>query len=135
MTRLYKKNDPANNAYLISNGEISVGLGSGIKVNFPGDDIIVGTLEFFLESVIGEKVPRLFDLNISPDNCAKEISFQTVTEMMTQFKFGCNTNIFIARLIEHFTASLIQKSQNPIRVFKKIPTSSRSLCKNRRSSF
>lgn len=119
MHKLYKKNDLSNTAFIITGGKISVSFGSGDKFEFPGDNIIIGTVEHFLEQSLKESVPRIFDLSISNlENC-KQIPFETVDQMMMQYKFGTNSNIFLSRLIEFYTAKLIEKSKTPLGFLRK----------------
>lgn len=73
-----------------------------------------GRLNIFLESPSQGKDPRLFDLALSSDGEFEQISFETVAEMMQQYKFGTNTNIFLARLIEYATNTLVARSKTPL---------------------
>ena len=114
MTKLYSRNDDSNSAFLVTKGELAVEFSDKNKATFPADNIIVGTIEYFLESVSKEKIPRIFSLSLSADGEATQISLETVEEMMGQFKFGSNTNIFLARLIEYATNNLIKKSKTPL---------------------
>ena len=116
---IYKKGDPSDFAYLVEGGSLEVDFHGDNRIKLPADNIIVGTLEYFLEEEFKTRISRLFDLSISGSGNYKKVPFETVNQMMMQFKFGANTNIFIARLIEYCNSSLTQKSKTPLGPIKR----------------
>ncbi|HMO16724.1 MAG TPA: cyclic nucleotide-binding domain-containing protein [Oligoflexia bacterium] len=119
MRALYKKNSPPESAFIVTGGQVLAYFGTGDEFYFPGDNIIVGTVEHFIEQLTGERYLRQFGLSVSDSAKCKVLSFDTVDEMMKDFKFGANSNIFISRLIEYCTAKLIEKSKVPLGFLRK----------------
>ncbi len=113
MIKLYSKGDDSTSAFIVTTGEIKVNW-ENFSFTFPGDKIVIGTIEYFLSSSLDRKLLRLFDLSLSQNGKYETISFSQVNEMMNHDKFGYNTNIFLARLIEFFTTELIKKSKKPL---------------------
>lgn len=100
MQRLYSRSNPVDCAYLATGETVRVRIPGGHEYRIPANGIVVGSLEFFLDDFAPRHETRLFDLYAENGEEPKRIPIATVQRMMSQFKFGYNTNIFLARLIE-----------------------------------
>lgn len=111
MQKLYSRSNPLDCAYLATGKAVYVTLPGVGRVRVPADRIVVGSLEHFLGGFAPRNETRLFDLYVESDADLKRIPFSTVDKMMSQFKFGYNTNIFLARLIEITNQTYQQRSR------------------------
>ena len=112
MQYLYKRNDPVDSAYMVPSGNVSVGIGEARPVEFQASNAIVGSLEHFLDGLEPRNKLRLFDFGVEQKQLVKVIPFSLVEQMMTQYQFGFETNIFLARILEHTTAYSAQQDKS-----------------------
>lgn len=92
---IYAKGEVADGAYIVTRGSLKVDFGSGVHHLLPAQNVVVGTLELMLPEV----ETRLFSLEFRGSSKIASIDERTVREMITGFRFGYNTNIFLAQVL------------------------------------
>ncbi len=112
MKRLYGKDEPAHKAYLIENDSLWVQIGRLPLAEFAVKYAIVGALECFLGESDPESERRLFEVSVKDPKRAKVIPFPIVEQMMLQYRFGFETNVFLSRLLEYTSKCKAQQGRN-----------------------
>lgn len=97
---LFMDATPSTAGYLITSGHVYIENTFLPLQKIAAEKTVVGTLEYFLKDEDNIIPPRAFSLAVTSLESIRPISFQTVATMLPQFKFGFNSNIFLARLIE-----------------------------------
>ncbi|MCB0325056.1 MAG: cyclic nucleotide-binding domain-containing protein, partial [Bdellovibrionales bacterium] len=110
---LYRRGDTVDRAFIVSKGPVLVGLPGRDPHSIEANSIVVGTLEFLLADVHHTQ-RRLFDLYLGQAGEATGITLDVVAEMINQFHFGYNSNIFLGRLIE-FTNHAFAESRRDLK--------------------
>lgn len=97
---LFMDSTPSTTGFLITAGHVYIENAILPLQKIAAEKTVVGTLEYFLKDDDGVIPPRTFSLAVSSLDSIRPIPFQTIATMVSQFKFGFNSNIFLARLIE-----------------------------------
>lgn len=86
LLQLFQRGDQVEHAFIVERGPIYVEL-PGLEVaELPGQNLLVGTLELFLNDLLPRNPERLFTLSVLRD-LAAEYSKSTTREMMRLTKF------------------------------------------------
>jgi CRP-like cAMP-binding protein len=111
MQQLYTRGSVVESAYLIDD-LLAITIGESPAKEFQATNAIVGSLEYFLQGLEAHRPGRLFDVSVRKKEKVKLIPFSTVESMMKQYRFGFETNVFLARVLEHTTLSLAQQGKS-----------------------
>ncbi len=104
---IYKRGDSVDKAFIINEGPVHVSIEGMPTQVIPADNVLVGKLEHVLEGTN----KRLFDLSIESSEQVQSVDLSLVDEMIHQFHFGYNTNIFLARLIDVTNQYYLERQQ------------------------
>ena len=94
--KLYSRDDAIMHGYVIGSGQIAVGIGNRQSPVAACENLMAGTLEYFLYDFASINRTRLFDLYCEDAASVKRVPFHTLTDIRTQYEFGLWSNSFLA---------------------------------------
>ncbi len=121
----YSRGEPADGAYIVSRGSLELDFGESRTHKMTANNIVVGTLELFLS----DAEERVFDLALYSSSKVVKIDKPTVHEMLAGFRFGYNTNIFLAQLLELSNELYIESEKRNAKFLKEYRRRSEILVK------
>ncbi len=98
--KLYSCGDAILHGYVIDQGRIAIGIGNRQSPVASCENLMAGTLEYFLYEFASLNRVRLFDLYCDSIASVRRVPFHSLTDIRTQYDFGVWSNGFLALALQ-----------------------------------